>query len=53
MNHYILISDDEYKALQTYRANVELERIQRVLAYWKKNVTSKRKVTPMVRRVNG
>lgn len=37
MSHYIIVSDEEYQALQAYHAQVELERVQRVLAYWEKN----------------
>ncbi len=35
MNRYVIVTQDEWEAIQAYRQRLELERVQRVLAYWK------------------
>lgn len=34
MNRYTIISAEEYRVLQEYRQQQEIERLKRVLAYW-------------------
>lgn len=53
MNRYVLISADEYVALQAYRQRVELERVQRVLKYWSEHVTKRAKVKVRQNRRSG
>jgi hypothetical protein len=37
MSHYIIVTDEEYQAIQAYHFQIELERVRRVLAYWEEN----------------